>query len=85
MQTNREYITSHAEPSTYSRAVLNGLGADQHHLISAKRSRTGGRPFLALQQKHVYGGTVPYEVVQKRRAKNRVARKSRRVNRLRAK
>ncbi len=38
---------------------------------------------LALTQtrKHVYGGTVPWATKQSRRAKNRVARKSRRANR----
>lgn len=33
--------------------------------------------------KHVYGGTVPPATVQDRRAKNRQARASRRVNRRR--
>jgi hypothetical protein len=32
----------------------------------------------------VYGGTVPEHVVAKRRARNKVARRSRRINRLRA-
>ena len=31
--------------------------------------------------KHVYGGTVPPAVVARRRAANKVARKSRRANR----
>jgi len=30
---------------------------------------------------HVYGGTVPAEVVRQRRAKNKAARKARRANR----
>ena len=34
-------------------------------------------------KKHVYGGTVPEETKQQRRAANRVARKSRRINRRR--
>ncbi|MFJ8815460.1 hypothetical protein [Amycolatopsis thermoflava] len=39
---------------------------------------------LGLQsQRHVYGGTVPAETVARRRAKNRAARRSRRINRLR--
>lgn len=82
MQTNKnnQFITSHAEPSTYSKAVLSGLGADQHHVVS-----TRGRLLLAMQERHVYGGTVPFEVVQKRRTKNRAARKARRVTRLRSK
>jgi hypothetical protein len=35
----------------------------------------------ALQRKHVYGGTVPPEIVAKRRAANKRARASRRINR----
>lgn len=35
----------------------------------------------ALQSKHVYAGTVPAATVARRRAKNKVARKSRRINR----
>ena len=34
-----------------------------------------------LQGKHVYGGTVPDHVVKRRRAANKVARRSRRINR----
>lgn len=33
-----------------------------------------------LQSKHVYGGTVSEAVVQKRRAKNKVARRQRKRN-----
>lgn len=35
----------------------------------------------ALQGRNVYQGTVPEAVVRRRRAKNKVARRSRRVNR----
>lgn len=35
----------------------------------------------ALQSKHVYGGTVDSVTKQERRTKNKVARKSRRINR----
>ncbi|OBF77016.1 hypothetical protein [Mycolicibacterium fortuitum] len=35
---------------------------------------------LGLQLKHIYGGTVPPEVVARRRAKNRRARRQRRGN-----
>lgn len=35
----------------------------------------------ALQRKHVYAGTVPAATVARRRAKNKAARKSRRINR----
>ena len=38
---------------------------------------------LGLTGKHVYAGTVPPEEVARRRAANRVARRQRRVNRLR--
>lgn len=36
-----------------------------------------------LQSKHVYEGTVPDGVVEERRRRNKVARKSRRINRMR--
>lgn len=36
---------------------------------------------LTKTGKHVYAGTVPAHVKAKRRAKNRVARESRRINR----
>jgi len=35
-----------------------------------------------LQAKPVYQGTVPFSTVQDRRAKNKAARRARRVNRL---
>ncbi|PXY33592.1 hypothetical protein BAY59_10955 [Prauserella coralliicola] len=34
-------------------------------------------------QEHVYGGTAPEHVIARRRAKNRQARRSRRINRRR--
>lgn len=37
--------------------------------------------FLALQAKHIYMGTVSYAEKASRRAKNKVARMSRRKNR----
>ena len=70
------------EPSTYSTAILSGLGTPGHGLT--KRNRYGWL-VIGATERHVYGGTVPYETIQKRRAKNRVARKSRRTNRLRSK
>lgn len=44
---------------------------------------TTGRMILAMGElgKHVYGGTVPPHVIAKRRARNKAARKSRRINR----
>lgn len=73
------------EPSTYSTALLRGLGVDGlYPLKAAYKPGQRKRLFLVAQDRHVYGGTVPYEVIQKRRAKNRAARKSRRINRLRA-
>jgi hypothetical protein len=56
------------QPSAYSVMVLLGLGAKTGNL-----SRPG----------HVYEGTADPARVAKSRAKNRVARKSRRVNRMR--
>ena len=38
---------------------------------------------LTLTGKHVYGGTVPWATKQARRSANRIARKSRRINRKR--
>jgi hypothetical protein len=35
----------------------------------------------ALQGKHIYAGTVPAHVKRRRRAANKVARRSRRINR----
>lgn len=54
------------QPSTYSIAILLGLGA---------KTSTGG---------NVYEGTADPNRVAKRRAANRVARASRRINRRRA-
>lgn len=39
------------------------------------------RILVALQSKHIYAGTVPAAEIARRRAKNRQARKSRRINR----
>lgn len=36
---------------------------------------------VALGRKHNYGGTVPVKVIAKRRAKNKVAKASRKANR----
>lgn len=42
--------------------------------------------FVGLQQQsHIYAGTVPPEVVADRRRRNKVARRSRRINRRAAK
>jgi hypothetical protein len=84
MQTNKnnQYITSHAEPSTYSVAVLSGLGMPARAAAFYEGRHYRGPIF---SEKHVYGGTVPQATIDLRRAKNRVARKSRRINRLRAK
>jgi hypothetical protein len=40
--------------------------------------------FMALQRRPMYAGTVPVDEVARRRAKNKVARKSRATNRKRA-
>lgn len=39
---------------------------------------------LSAEDKHVYGGTVSAKTIATRRTRNRVAHKSRRTNRLRA-
>ena len=87
MKTKNTYAVSHVgEPSSFSTATLQGLGVDRWSVIKiAKTKGQRGKYFLVPQTKHVYGGTVPFETVQRRRAANRVARKSRRVNRLRSK
>lgn len=41
----------------------------------------GAQMIVALNSKQVYGGTVPEATVQKRRARNRVAKASRKKNR----
>jgi len=67
------------EPSVYSTAILAGLGADS--LYPSRHSKRNMGIWVGVR--HVYGGTVSQATIDKRRAKNRVARKSRRVNRLR--
>lgn len=56
--------------SQYAKAVLSGLGRSRVNL-------RGEREFVH----HVYAGTVPYVEKQARRARNKVARASRRMNR----
>src|SRR5688500_3121431 len=71
--------------NSYGTAILGGLSVDRWHIVKVEQTKgQRGRFFLVPQEKHVYGGTVPYATVQRRRAANRTARKSRRVNRLRA-
>lgn len=81
MKTKNTYVVSHIEPSSYNTAVLMGLGA-RYHGRGIVQTRQG--PALMWGERHVYGGTVAPEVVARRRAANRVARKSRRINRLRS-
>ena len=57
-----------------------GLTSGTTELSAAARA-----VFAALQSKaHIYAGTVPPAVVDERRRRNRVARRSRRINRLAA-
>jgi hypothetical protein len=72
------------EPSTYSVAILRGLGQGfvRPYEVRNRRGR-GHRTYLAAHEHSVYEGTVSEATVAQRRTKNRVARKSRRVNRLR--
>lgn len=48
--------------------------------------RESGDMIVALNQtsRHIYAGTVPRAEIDRRRAKNKVARRSRRINRSRA-
>lgn len=55
---------------------------DPERTIDQSRLFTTQRQMLfALQRKPIYTGTVPTHVVAKRRARNKVARLSRRINR----
>lgn len=66
-----------------------GAPADTSKLLG-KFEQGGERTFkpspmlAALQMKHVYAGTVDPAVVAHRRKRNKVARRSRRINRLAA-
>ncbi len=53
---------------------------------SSKPDSRGLAVLLGLQNtgRHVYAGTVPAATVARRRAANKVARRSRRVNRVRS-
>ena len=53
----------------------------QHTTQVNEPSRSSADMFGAPQGKHAYGGNIPVMVVRKNRAANKVARKSRRVNR----
>jgi hypothetical protein len=50
-------------------------------VLDGQQGSYGLGVLFGLQTKHVYGGTVPAGEVVNRRAKNRQARKSRRINR----
>lgn len=65
----REALKKFGPTESEDRRIM--LGALQH-------GRTPGNP------KHVYAGTVSWQEVRHRRARNKVARRSRRVNRQRA-
>lgn len=51
--------------------------------MSSTATTNGQAILIGLQdrKKHVYAGTVPYAITQRRRVKNRTARASRRINR----
>lgn len=80
-QTEKPEREKMPEPSNYSVAVLTGLGAGRGNGVWRGRH---GKQHAMHTERHVYGGTVLYAEVQRRRKASRVARKSRRVNRLRA-
>lgn len=58
--------------SAYSRRVAKNFQGPSKFALMMLRG---------LQRKHVYQGTVDPAVVRRRRARNRVASKSRRINR----
>lgn len=58
---------------------------EQPELLAPAPSRWSLVMLGALQDKQVYQGTVPAHVTKRRRAKNKVARATRRVSRQRAK
>lgn len=64
-------------PSRLQLAILGALQPKVSHFV-------GLRPVYQPRPKHIYGGTVPGAEVARRRAANKVARRSRRANRLRA-
>lgn len=73
--------------STQEPGGLSGQRVDTTQLlgkVTGDRKVTVNPMLVALQGKHIYAGTVPPEVVEKRRQRNRVARRSRRINRLAA-
>jgi hypothetical protein len=57
---------------------------EQPDLLPPAPSRWSLVMLRALQDKQVYQGTVPAHVKERRRAKNKMARKTRRVSRQRA-
>lgn len=69
------------EPSSYALMILLGL---QHKTSPVRFSYARNQTVLADHAPHMYEGTVPAATVAARRAANRRARKSRRVNRERA-
>lgn len=89
MRSLQEHYTSaHAVSERAAETARRILGKQlrtrallaQNDTLEAKQSRA----FLhALSFQHMYAGTVPSHVVAKRRAANKVARASRRVNRQR--
>lgn len=46
-----------------------------------RKNTLGTLRAMEVNALHVYGGTVPQATIDKRRAKNRAARKARRLNR----
>lgn len=73
MNKNQEPITDPGKgnrtPNAWGRWLLHRMGFQRQMLT-------------ALQSKPMYQGTVSRKVIDKRRAKNKVARRSRRINRM---
>lgn len=80
------YLTDEERKQALSPGGLSGQDVDLSKLLGKPALQTGERVFkvdpmfAALQTMHLYAGTVPPEVVARRRAKNRHARRARRGN-----
>lgn len=80
------YLSDEERKQALSPGGLSGQQVDLSKLLGKPALQTGERVFkvapmlAALQTWHLYAGTVPPEVVARRRARNRHARRARRGN-----
>jgi hypothetical protein len=70
-----------AEAGCHTQAAATAEGAEE-----VTPTNNGLQILLGLNRtgKHIYGGTVPYAEIQRRRKANKTARASRRTNRRRS-